>query len=80
MKAVYRGCDIEAKREQALGGWSEVYWSAYRQSDSYGIADGFGGGTVRECFADLKREVDRFMDEFGGDSDKHYEDGAVVCR
>lgn len=74
MKAIYRGIEIEAKREKCLGGWAEVYWSAYRVSDGYGVADGFGGGTVRECFAALKTEVDRFMDEFGGDAEKHSED------
>lgn len=74
MKAVYRGCDIESKREKCLGGWSEVYWSAYRQSDGYGISDGFGGGTVRECFTGLKEAVDDFLDNYGGDSEKHSND------
>ena len=74
MKAIYRGVKIEARRERCLGGWDQVYWSAYRQSDGYGVADGFGGGTVRECFADMKAEVDRFLDEFGGDEMKHSAD------
>jgi hypothetical protein len=73
MKGIYRGVEIEAKRELCLGGWDQVYWSAYRKSDGYGIADGFGGGTVRECYAGLKIHVDEFLDEYGGDADKHGE-------
>lgn len=74
MKAIYRGDEIEAKREQAMGGWSEVYWSAYRVSDGYEVACSFGGGTVREMFSSLKEVVDTFLDEFGGDSEKYESD------
>lgn len=70
MTKIYRGVKIEAKREKCLGGWAEVYWSAYRESDGYEISCGFGGGTVRECFADMKAKVDEFLDEFGGEEDK----------
>lgn len=71
MKVIYRNCDIKSSREEALGGWSEVYWSAFRKSDGYEIASGFGGGTVRECFADMKRAVNEFLDDFKGDEDAH---------
>lgn len=71
MKAVYRGCDIEATRDRALGGWSEVYWSAFRKSDGYGINSGFGGGSVREMFTQMKRDVDFFKDQCGGRVDRH---------
>lgn len=70
MKAIYRGVEIESKRERALGGWSEVYWSAYRVSDGFEVVCDFGGGTVREMFAVLKTRVDEFLDKFGGDDEK----------
>jgi hypothetical protein len=64
MKANYRGFEIESKKEKCLGGWSEVYWSAYRISDGYELACGFGDGTVREMFSCMKTIVDRFIDEY----------------
>lgn len=70
MKKLYRGVEIESKREKCLGGWSEVYWSAY-DKEGYEIACGFGGGTVRECFDDMKAKVDEYLDKFGGDWEKH---------
>ena len=70
MKKLYRGVEIDVSREKCLGGWSEVYWTAYRESDWYGIADGFGGGTVREMMTEMKRTVDQFLDEYQGDPEK----------
>lgn len=53
-----------------MGGWSEVYWSAFSQS-GYEITSGFGGGTVREMFQSMKQAADEFIDEFSGDSDRY---------
>jgi hypothetical protein len=64
MKAKYRGFDIESKKEMCLGGWGEVYWSAYRISDGYELACGFGDGTVREMYTVMKILVNRFIDEY----------------
>ncbi len=64
MKSFYRGVEIEASREQCLGGWTEVYWSAYRERDGYELACGFGGGTVREMYKEMKELVDSFIDEY----------------
>jgi len=33
VKVVYRGHEIEVKRERCLGGWSELYTSVFRLSD-----------------------------------------------
>jgi hypothetical protein len=71
MKAIYKGCEVEAHREKSLGGWSEVYWSAITQKEGYEINSGFGGGTVREMFSCMKQEVDDFIEQFGGDTEKH---------
>lgn len=72
MTAKYRGCLIKSERDNALGGWSEVYWSAF-SADGYEINSGFGGGTVREMFAAMKLAVDEFIDEHGADEDRHTE-------
>ena len=32
MKVNYRGFEIEAKREQALGGWNNIYYTVMRES------------------------------------------------
>lgn len=69
MKRTYRECEVDAHRGRAMGGWDEVYWSAY-SSDGYEIAAGFGGGTVREMYAAMKVRVDEFLDVYGGDLDK----------
>jgi hypothetical protein len=61
MKATYRGCEIDSHRDQAMGGWSEVYWSAF-SATGFEITSGFGGGTVRECFKAMKDRVDEFLD------------------
>lgn len=72
MQGMYRGCIIESVREEALGGWSEVYWSAF--SDGYEITSGFGGGTVREMYQVMKMRVDEFLDEFNGDPEEYAKD------
>ena len=69
----YRGCKIDVHRDQALGGWFEVYWSAFAP-DGYEIAAGFGGGTVLEMYDCMKTHVDRFIDDFGSDSERHSAD------
>ncbi len=65
----YRGCKIEVSEEEALGGWSNVYWSAF-SSDLYEINSGFGGGSVVEMFDVMKSNVDDFLDNFDGDPEK----------
>ena len=66
----YRGTTIESKREQALGGWSQVYWSAYDNETGYCIQEGFGGGDVREMYSYMKQVVDLYVDTFKRDNDK----------
>lgn len=70
MKQEYRGFDIHSTREISLGGWNEVYWGAYRVSDGYELACGFGGGSMRDMFSTMKIVVDRFIDEYGNDENK----------
>lgn len=66
---IYRGCDIEVTREKALGGWSEVYWSAF-DWNGYEITSGFGGGTVPEMKREMKEAVDHYINENDLQGDK----------
>lgn len=60
MKVVYRGHEIWAKREKALGGWDNLYFYIMRLSDNYMVEDSFttGSDTVREMIGHLKKRVD----------------------
>lgn len=66
MKSKYRECDIESKSEKCLGGWKEVYWSAFSPV-GYEITSGFGDGTVREMYQCMKDTVDEFIDSCNSD-------------
>ena len=65
----YRGSKIKSSEEEAIGGWSNVYWSAF-SSDLYELDSGFGGGSVEEMFDVMKMRVDEFLDRFDGDTDR----------
>ncbi|MBO9380217.1 hypothetical protein GG804_25965 [Sphingomonas histidinilytica] len=40
MKTVYRGHEITVTRERCLGGWDQLYYSIFRQSDGYECTSG----------------------------------------
>ena len=65
----FRGSKIESSKEEALGGWSNTYWSAFT-GDLYELCSGFGGGSVEEMFDVMKMRVDEFLDCFDGDTDR----------
>lgn len=65
---IYRSCEINVTCEQALGGWSEVYWSAFDWT-GYEITSGFGGGTVSEMEQIMKQVVDDYIF-----NPEHYQD------
>lgn len=69
MKITYRNCEISVSEEKALGGWTDVYWSAF-SDDLYELTSGFGGGSVDEMVVAMKLEVDRFLDDFQGSPEK----------
>ena len=60
MKVVYRGHEIEAKREKCLAGYSLLYFSVFRESDGYECTSGYttGSDTAREMVGYLKERVD----------------------
>jgi len=51
MKVVYRGHEIEVKRERCLGGWSELYTTVFRLSDGL------------ECVCDCEDSGERVVDQ-----------------
>lgn len=62
MKAIYRGFELEAKREQCLAGYSLVYYSAFWISDSWEMISSFSDSAdkVRDYIKDLKQKVDEY--------------------
>jgi hypothetical protein len=65
-----RGFEIETRRERALGGWSQLFWSIFRISDGWEFDSGFfcGGDTVRELAASLKERVGGELADMGADT------------
>ena len=59
MKATYRGFTITAKRERALGGWENLYYSVVSPTGRF-VVDSFttGDDTVREYIGYMKERID----------------------
>ena len=72
MKVIYKGFEIEVKREQALGGWDNLYFSVFRLSDSWCFEDSFteGSDTVKDYIGYMKKRIDDYLE-----NPKDYEDG-----
>ena len=67
----HRGYDVEAFSDRAMGGWRQVYWSAFRRRDGYELTSGYGEyGTPREAVAGLCEVVDDMIDNYGGRVDR----------
>lgn len=65
MKQLYRGFQIDVKREQALGGWDQIQYLVMRLKDGWFYKDGFymgEYGTVREVVNEMKGHVDLLLD------------------
>jgi len=65
MKTLYPGFELEAKREECMGGYVMVYYSIVRASDGWELDSGFSDDidTLRTHMASLKRKVDDFYEE-----------------
>lgn len=53
MKTIYKGHEIEVKREKCLGGWSELYTSVFRLSDGL------------ECVCTCEDSAENIVDQIG---------------
>ena len=60
MKAVYRGHEIEVKRDRCLGGWQMLYYSIFRLSDGFECMSGFEDSAEKsqDKIAQLKERID----------------------
>jgi len=67
MKGIYRGYEIEAVREDSLGGDDNLYYRAYRVSDGLAVVDDFtmGSDPEEEFYEFLKVRVDKFIESKG---------------
>lgn len=65
MKVLYRGHEIEVKREKCMGGWSLLYYNIFRTSDGYECASGFteDSSPVRTYVGYMKERVDAELAE-----------------
>lgn len=65
MKVVYRGHEIDVKREKCLGGWSRLYYSIFRESDGYECISGGTDdtSTVRTYIGYMKERIDAELAE-----------------
>ena len=63
MKSIYRGFEIEVKREKCLAGYPLVYYSIFRISDGWEFDGGFydTNDTVRSVMSDMKSKVDDYI-------------------
>lgn len=65
MKTTYKGFTIEVKREQCLGGWSQLCWTVVRQSDGWEMICDFADTedteqTLTEC---MRMRVDDYLED-----------------
>ena len=60
MKQIYRGHEIDVRRERSLGGDVLLYFSVFRVSDGYECESNFttGGETVRQYVRYMRERID----------------------
>ena len=60
MTTSYRGHEISVTREKSMGGWSQVFFSVFRESDQYECVSGFSDSadTVRTWIRLLRERID----------------------
>ncbi|MCY8549449.1 hypothetical protein MOD25_05965 [Bacillus haynesii] len=64
MKVNYRGFEIEAKREKALGGWDSIYYTVMHEDDGWFLEDNFYEceDVIEDFVNDLKKLVDDYLE------------------
>lgn len=65
MKVIYRGHEIEVKREKSMAGYLLLFWSIFRESDGYECDSGYedSAETVRDKVKQFKKRVDNELAE-----------------
>jgi hypothetical protein len=60
MKTIYKGHEIDVRRERSMGGDELLYYSVFRLSDGYECVSSFttGGDTVKEYIGYMKERID----------------------
>jgi hypothetical protein len=60
MKTIYRGHEIDVKRERCLAGYALLYYSVFRVGDWYEVTSGYedSAETVRDMVGHMKARVD----------------------
>lgn len=60
MKTKYKGHLIEVYRDKCLGGWSQIFYSIFRESDMLECTSGFSetSDTVRNYIGYMKERID----------------------
>lgn len=76
MKIIYRGYEIDVRRERSMGGRSMLYYSIYRISDGYECVAGCttDSSTVREYVRFMKERIDNELaeaDPWGEEANKY---------
>jgi len=69
MKCVYRGCEIEVKREKCMAGYPLVYYSAYGVN---------GGDCLFDSFEDTEDKVQTIMKYLKNRIDKELQETMVT--
>jgi len=72
----YRGFEIDVHRGKCNGGWSMLYYSAFRISDGWEFLTSFEDSdeTVRDMIKMIKRRIDDYFE-----NPKDYEDEVEDC-
>jgi hypothetical protein len=64
LKVIYKGFEIDVKRDLTIGGWENIYYSAYRISDGWCLEESFTGGydKVSDYIGNMKELVDSYLE------------------
>ena len=75
MTVTYKGFEISARREKALGGWLNLYFHVMRVSDGWFMVDSFteGSDKVRDFIGYLKGRVDAYLADPTVECEEHAE-------
>lgn len=60
MKTIYRGHEIDVRREKSMAGYSMLFYSIFRESDGYEVTSGFSDSddSVSDMIGYMKERLD----------------------